>query len=88
MGKDMFINVILITVFFYTVIIKSKRSLHMFQQNLYNENNRYMKWLKNNLKEGFYYLDIVTLPLIVISMFFDNTIGLVLKIAVLFLLFL
>ena len=88
MGKDMFINVILITVFFYTVIKKSKRSLHMFQQNLYNENNRYMKWLKNNLKEGFYYLDIVTLPLIVISMFFDNTIGLVLKIAVLFLLFL
>ena len=27
---------------------KSKISLHMFQQNLYNENNRYLKWVFKN----------------------------------------
>ena len=32
----------------YTIFI-SRRTLHMLQQNLYNENNRYIKWiLKNN----------------------------------------
>ncbi len=30
---------------------KSKRYLHMLQQNLYNENNRYLKWLFRNSKQ-------------------------------------
>ena len=29
---------------------KNKRNLHMLQQNLYNENNRYLKWVFNNFK--------------------------------------
>ena len=29
-------------------VIKNKKSLHMLQQNLYNENNRYLKWIKKN----------------------------------------
>ena len=33
------------------VIKISSRSLHMLQQNLYNENNRYIKWVLKNLKE-------------------------------------
>ncbi len=32
------------------VVLISKRSLHMLQQNLYNENNRYLKWIKKNIK--------------------------------------
>ena len=28
----------------------SKRSIHMLQQNMYNENNRYFKWVFKNLK--------------------------------------
>ncbi len=43
--------------FFYLIIIvilgeiyfKSKKSLHMLQQNLYNENNRYLKWVFKNI---------------------------------------
>ena len=34
-------------------IIKNKKSLHMLQQNLYNENNRYLKLLKRNSKQVF-----------------------------------
>ena len=44
--------IILILTFAYATINKSKRALHMLQQNLYNENNRYIKWVikkKNNL---------------------------------------
>ena len=29
---------------------KNKRNLHMLQQNLYNENNRYLKWVFSNFK--------------------------------------
>ena len=31
------------------VIRVEKRSLHMLQQNLYNENNRYIKWVNKNI---------------------------------------
>ncbi len=33
------------------IVIKAKRGLHMLQQNLYNENNRYGKWIIKNKKE-------------------------------------
>ena len=32
------------------LILAGKRALHMLQQNLYNENNRYLKWIKKNFK--------------------------------------
>ena len=32
------------------VVLVTKRSLHMLQQNLYNENNRYLKWIKKNIE--------------------------------------
>ena len=38
-------------------LIKSRRSLHMLQQNLYNENNRYLKWVWKNKKEIYTNLD-------------------------------
>ncbi len=36
---------ILLVIMVITCFIKSKISLHMLQQNLYNENNRYLKWV-------------------------------------------
>ena len=48
-------------------IIKNKKSLHMLQQNLYNENNRYFKWLKKNLKSVFLSLDAISLILIILA---------------------
>ena len=39
--------------FIMVLFYKSKRSLHMLQQNLYNENNRYLKWVFQNYKDYF-----------------------------------
>ena len=36
---------------FIYVVYKTKKSLHMLQQNLYNENNRYLKWILKNKRE-------------------------------------
>lgn len=44
----------------------SKRSIHMLQQNMYNENNRYFKWVFKNLKETFRF-DIVSLIFVVLA---------------------
>ena len=35
----------------FAIFYKTKRSLHMLQQNLYNENNRYLKWIFKNSKQ-------------------------------------
>ncbi len=51
----MILTYLLILIAFLTIITKSKRSLHMLQQNLYNENNRYLKWLLKNKKEWFHF---------------------------------
>ncbi len=54
-------NYLLFTIFFlqiiYTIYI-SKKSLHMLQQNLYNENNRYLKWIFKNKKQSLLNLNI------------------------------
>ncbi|MBQ6476954.1 MAG: UDP-N-acetylmuramoyl-tripeptide--D-alanyl-D-alanine ligase [Bacilli bacterium] len=50
----------------YLLFYKSKRHLHMLQQNLYNENNRYGKWLFKNYKL-FIDLDIIVLIVLLIG---------------------
>ncbi len=47
------IKYILLVSFYYLLLYKSKKSLHMLQQNLYNENNRYLKWVFHNYKNYF-----------------------------------
>lgn len=45
------ILILLLIAYFYAVYYKSHRSLHMLQQNLYNENNRYLKWVFKNIQD-------------------------------------
>ena len=54
--------------FMFAFHYKSKRSLHMLQSNLYNENNRYLKWVMKNKKEllGF---DLINLLFSIIGLF-------------------
>ena len=62
-------------VFFCTIIyfiIKEKKSLHMLQQNLYNENNRYMKWVYKNKKDTFFSLDIINIILFILACIVNN----------------
>lgn len=60
----MFLYFILVLALLFGVFYKTKRSLHMLQQNLYNENNRYLKWVFKNYSQ-FIDLDCF-LPLIAI----------------------
>ena len=48
---------ILVLSLVFVIFYKSIRSLHMLQQNLYNENNRYLKWVSKNKKEIYKNLD-------------------------------
>ncbi|MBP3841330.1 MAG: UDP-N-acetylmuramoyl-tripeptide--D-alanyl-D-alanine ligase [Bacilli bacterium] len=50
------------------LFVKSKRSLHMLQQNLYNENNRYIKWNIKNISQ-FLNLEIIIVILSSIALF-------------------
>jgi len=60
----------LIFLLFYYIyfIYRSMESLHMLQQNLYNENNRYLKWVGKNLKRVFVIWDF--LPVIFFATMF------------------
>ena len=49
----------------------SKRSLHMLQQNLYNENNRYLKWVHKNYKISI--LNITILAIIASLLLYNNS---------------
>ena len=73
---------ILLIVMAITCMLKSKISLHMLQQNLYNENNRYIKWVVNNY-ESFISLEIVSIILSMILIFsksFEKNIEIILLI--------
>ena len=64
----MIMYLILLLMILVTLIIKSKKSLHMLQQNLYNENNRYLKWVFKNSKD-FINIDILAICLSAICLF-------------------
>ena len=57
---------ILISIFY--IIIRTKKNLHILQQNFYNENNRYIKWGNKNLNKVFK-LDILILLINIINLF-------------------
>ncbi len=63
-----FLYIILIITFAYATINKSKRALHMLQQNLYNENNRYIKWVIKNKKQ-FLSIEIVLICISIIGIY-------------------
>ena len=48
---------IFIFIYLIYVFYKSRNSLYMLQQNLYNENNRYLKWIKRNKGKCFNVID-------------------------------
>ena len=54
--------------FIFVNVYKTKRSLHMLQQNLYNENNRYLKWLVKNYRQ-FISVDLIIIAATIIGMF-------------------
>ena len=47
-------------------------SLHMLQQNLYNENNRYLKWINKNYKKVFVLWDFLPLVFFITLFFVED----------------
>jgi len=45
--------------FFCYGALKTKKVLHILQQNWYNDGNRYLKWIKNNSKKVFMNFDVL-----------------------------
>ena len=62
-------------VYFILIAIKSKKSIHMLQQNYYNESNRYVLWVFKNLKKVLINFDIIVFLSIFVFLFeFDVSI--------------
>ena len=59
--------------------LKSKKSLHMLQQNWYNDGNRYIKWIFKNTKKVFLVLDL-SFILFLLFMFIDPILSMILVI--------
>ena len=72
---SLIINILIFLIIFYTLTVKSRKSLHMLQQNLYNENNRYLKWLKQNRKVALKHYDVIGLILSLVALFIGNLPG-------------
>ncbi len=51
------------------LIYKSKKALHMLQQNLYNMNNRYIKWIMKHFKDVFLSVDLLAILFLIIGFF-------------------
>ncbi len=69
-------------------VIKNKKSFHMLQQNLYNENNRYLKWILKNFKSVFVTLDLIAFMILVVSYYLSNSLSVILVIIALIFYFL
>ena len=65
------ISLIAILIF---VVIDLKKSFHMLQQNWYNDGNRYLKWIDNNSKFIFLWLDSIYIILFLIGLYISNNI--------------
>ncbi len=65
--------------YFLYVILRSKKSFQMLQQNFYNNSNRYVKWIFKNSKRSFLTVDWLFLIIIAIG-FFGFDIGLLMAI--------
>lgn len=70
----MLLTYIFLFIILIYLIIKGKKALHMLQQNLYNENNRYIKWINNNFVTSFFNLDIISMFLLILAAIFKNDI--------------
>lgn len=61
-----------ITYFTY-VILRSRKSMHMLQQNFYNNSNRYIKWILNNLEKSILTIDWLFIIFAIIGVLFDDS---------------
>ena len=64
--------VLFLSVYCIYVIYRSVEAMHMLQQNLYNENNRYLRWIKKNLGRAFSVIDFIPIILFLLIYIIDD----------------
>jgi len=57
--------VLALCIMLFYALYKSKKAMHMLQQNYYDESNRYLFWIFKNVKKVFVSMDIIFLSLLV-----------------------
>ena len=73
----MYLLIFSLIIGFIYYFVENTKSLHMLQQNWYNEGNRYIKWIKNNSKKVFIDLDMFFI-LFIIFIFIDKKLSMIL----------
>lgn len=61
-----------ILAYYIYIVYRSMECMHMLQQNLYNENNRYFKWIGNNLSKVFNLMDLAPILFFVFFYFIED----------------
>ena len=51
--------IITIILAYIYLFVRSKKAIHMLQQNLYNDGNRYIKWILKNISFAFFVIEFV-----------------------------
>ena len=64
--------VLFLSVYCIYVIYRSVEAMHMLQQNLYNENNRYLKWIYRNINRAFCIIDFLPIILFLLIYIVDD----------------
>ena len=64
--------VLFIGVYCIYVIYRSVEAMHMLQQNLYNENNRYIRWIFKNFKRVFSFIDFLPIVFFLLIYILDD----------------
>lgn len=64
--------VLFLSVYCIYVIYRSVEAMHMLQQNLYNENNRYLKWVFRNYTKAFSIIDFLPIILFLLVYIVDD----------------
>ena len=62
------LTITLFIIAYIYIIYKMKKGLHMLQQNLYNMNNRYLKWVFKNIKTVLGYIDIFAVLFLLVAL--------------------
>ena len=83
----MILYLFLFLIIFITILYKGRHSLYMLQQNLYNENNRYIKWLLKN-KKSFLNSELIILLLAGIFCFLNSHFNLLSQLILIMMIFL
>lgn len=68
------LTIITIIFAYIYLIVRLKKALHMLQQNLYNDGNRYLKWVLKNISSAFFIIEFVLVTFFFLAYLLDKEI--------------